>query len=181
MVRFLRIDAALVCLLAVACNTPPPRPWLKFEPAGPVKDWTTETSSDTLVGRFHGADVHLDLGNPETRVQVTVGNNTAAPIEFRIGPEAGSPGAIGEVLLRPLDGPPGVTGPPMLPYAGLQPQVVEAGWRGTFYLNEPLGRAVTLGQTFVLTVEARDASGKVQRRTLPLAAKNAGTIPLDKR
>jgi len=179
MARF-QIGAALVCLLAVACNTPPPRPWLRFEPVGNAKDWTSDASG-TLVGRFHGADVQLDLGNPETRVQVTVGNNTAAPIEFRIGPEAGSPGAIGEVLLRPLDGPPGVTGPPMLPYAGLQPQVVEAGWRGTFYLNEPLGRAVTLGQTFVLTVEARDASGSVQRRTLPLAAKNAGTIPLEKR
>ena len=180
MVRFLQIGAALVCLLAVACNTPPPRPWLRFEPVGALKDWTPD-GSGTLVGRFPGANVQLDLDNPETRVQVTVGNNTAAPIEFRIGPEAGSPGAIGEVLLRPLDGPPGVTGPPMLPYAGLQPQVVEAGWRGTFYLNEPLGRAVTLGQTFVLTVEARDASGAVQRRTLSLAAKNAGTIPLDKR
>ena len=179
MARF-QIGAALVCLLAVACNTPPPQPWLQFAPAGPVKDWTTDASG-TLVGRFHGADVALDLGSPETRVQVTVRNNTAAPVEFRIGPEAGSPGAIGEVLLRPLDGPPGVTGPPMLPYAGLQPQVVEAGWRGTFYLNEPLGRAVTLGQTFVLTVEARDASGEVQRRTLPLAARSAGTIPLDKR
>ena len=180
MVRFMQIGAVLVCLLAVACNTPPPRPWLQFAPAGPTKEWTTD-SSGKLVGRFHGADVALDLGNPDPRVQVTVANNTAAPIEFRIGPEAGSPGAIGEVLLRPLDGPPGVTGPEMLPYAGLQPQVVNAGWRGTFYINEPLGRAVTLGQTFVLTVEARDAEGTVQRRTLPLAAKSAGTIPLDKR
>jgi len=180
MVRFLRLGAALVCFLAVACNTPAPQPWLKFAPSGPTKEWTTD-SSGKLVGRFHGADVALDLDDPKTRVQVTVGNNTAAPVEFRIGPEAGSPGAIGQVLLRPLDGPPGVTGPPMLPYVGLQPQVVEAGWRGTFYLDEPLGRAVTLGQTFVLTVEARDASGTVQRRTLPLAAMNAGTIPLDKR
>ncbi|HZN38351.1 MAG TPA: hypothetical protein VFD82_06085 [Planctomycetota bacterium] len=180
MARFIQIGAALVCFLAGACNTPSPRPWLRFEPVETVKDWTTDAGG-TLVGRFHGADVHLDLANPETRVQVTVGNNTAAPIEFRIGPEAGSPGAIGEVLLRPIDGPPGVTGPPMLPYAGLQPQVVDAGWRGTFYLNEPLGRAVTLGQTFVLTVEARNASGAVQRRSLLLAAKNAGTIPLDKR
>ena len=180
MVRFIQIGAAFVCLLAVACNTPPPQPWLQFGPAGPVTGWTRDASG-TLVGRFHGADVELELGDPKTPVQVTVGNNTAAPIEFRIGPDAGSPGAIGEVLLRPLDGPPGVTGPPMLPYAGLQPQVVEAGWRGTFYLNEPLGRAVTLGQTFVLTVEARDASGAVQRRTVPLEARNAGPIPLDRR
>ena len=117
---------------------PPPQPWLKFDPVGPVKEWTTDASG-TLVGRFHGAEVALDLGDPKTRVQVTVGNNTAAPVEFRIGPEGGSPRAIGEVLLRPIDGPPGVTGPDMQPYAGLQPQVVNAGWRGTFYFNEPLG------------------------------------------
>ena len=67
----------------------------------------------------------------------------------------------------------------IVPYNGMQPIVVEGGWRGTFYLDMPLGREPVAGQYFVFAVEARDAAGKAERRTLPLIAKNAGTMPAD--
>ena len=180
MAKITRIGGVLMCFLVGACNTPPLRPWLRFEPAGP-SSWTTDASG-LLVGRLHGADVAIDLGRTQTRIQVVVKNTTPAPVEFRMGPEAGAPrNAIGEVLLRPLDGPPGSSAPDMMPYNGMQPQVVQGGWKGTFYIDAPLGRETTLGQQFVLTVEARNAAGAVERRTLPLRAVNAGTMPLDGR
>ncbi len=171
----------VVLALLVACNTPPPRPWLRFEPDG-KHDWTTG-SGDVLVGRLHGADVAIDLNRTETRVQVTVTNGTGAPLELRMGPEAGrAPRAsIGQVLMRPVDGPPGAAGPDMVPYNTMQPMVVEPGFRGTFYLDSPLGRDPVLGQFFVLTVEARNKAGDVDRRRLPLIATNAGTMPADAR
>ena len=168
----------LLCgwFLASACSTPPPRAWLRYKPAG-ATTWTTDESG-LLSGSFHGAPVTLDLGRRQTRVEVTVRNTPAAPIEFRMGPEATSPRqAIGEVLLRPLSGPPGVGGPDMIAYNAMQPLVVEPGWRGTFYLDAPLGREPGLGQYFVLTVEGRDGTGKCERRLLPLVATNAGTQP----
>jgi hypothetical protein len=177
--KFPGVVGVLMGVVMVSCSTPPPRPWLRFQPAGPT-NWTTDASG-LLVGRLHGADVAIDLNRTQTRVQVSVKNTTAAPIEFRMGPEAGAPrGAIGEVLLRPLS-PPAASGPDMMPYNGMQPMVVDGGWSGTFYLDTPLGRDPALGQYFVLTVEARNASGAVERRTLPLVAANAGTMPLDGR
>jgi hypothetical protein len=65
----------------------------------------------------------------------------------------------------------------MMPYVGMQPVVVQPGWQATFYIDSPLGREVIAGQYFVFAVEARDAAGKVERRTLPLIAANAGTMP----
>ncbi len=165
-----------VCWLFAACNTPPPRAWLRYAPAGPT-EWTADANG-LLTGTMHGANVAIDLGRTQTRVEVAVANPGTQPVELRMGPEAASPrAAIGEVLLRPLAGPAGVTGPDMLPYNSMQPILVEPGWRGVFYLDAPLGREPAIGQYFVLTVEARDPAGTCVRRTLPLVATNAGTMP----
>jgi hypothetical protein len=161
-------------VLLAACSMPPPKAWLRYEPAG-ATTWVA-TGDGKLGGSMHGAPVRIDLERQQTRVEVMVENTTGAPIELRMGPEGEKPkAAIGEVLLRPLQGPPGIGGPDMIPYVTMQPLVVEAGWRGTFYLDAPLGREPILGQYFVLTVEARDAAGTCERRTLPLQATNAGT------
>jgi len=174
-----RFALALPALLVVAaCNTAPPRTWLRYKPAGPT-EWKTEANG-LLTGTLHGVPVSIDLGRRQTRIQVTVRNASPGPVEFRMGPEASTARmAIGEVLLRPLTGLHGATGPDMLPYNSMQALVVDAGWGGEFYLDTPLGREPGLGQYFVLTVEARDAAGTVQRRTLPLIATNAGTMPAD--
>jgi len=179
MARFVtpgRCFALLPCLLVAACNIAPPRPWLRYEPAGPT-GWTKEADGQ-LSGTLHGAAIRIDLGRRQTRIQVTVENAGSAALEFRMGPEA-SPSrvAIGEVKLRPHAGPPGVPGPDIIPYNSMQPLMVEAGWSGIFYLDSPLGRDPGVGQYFVLTVEARDATGAVERRSLPLRATNAGTMP----
>ena len=167
-------------LLLAACNTPPPRPWLRFQPAGPT-NWTADESG-RLTARLHGAGVSIDLNRRETRIEVLVENSGAAPLEVRMGPEASAPrSAIGEVLLRPLGGPAGARGPDMMPYNGMQVVTVEPGWRGVFYLDAPLGRDPVLGQYFVLSVEVRDVAGLWDRRTLPLVAANTGTMPADGR
>jgi hypothetical protein len=168
------VGAALV----VACGTPPPRPWLRYQQDGPT---TWATNADGLYsGRLLGADVTMDLGKKQTRVEIVVQNGSPAPVEFRIGPDGGQPRvAIGEVLLRPLAGPASTGGPAMQPYNAQQPLVVEPGWRATFYLDSPLGREPVLGQYFVLAVEARNQAGGSDRRTLPLKAVNAGTMPAD--
>jgi hypothetical protein len=180
MAKQVGLGGVLFLSFVAACNTPPPRSWLRYEPngrhawvAGPDGQWLT---------RLHGVDVAMDLNRVQTRVQVTVTNSTSAPIEMRMGAEASSPrGAIGEVLLRALDNPVGVGGPDMVGYNSMQPMVVEAGWRGVWYLDYPLGREPVLGQQFVLTVEGRDAAGQTDRRSMPLIATNAGTMPTDRR
>lgn len=180
MTRWHVVGGVIGCFLLAACNTPPPRPWLRFRPAG-ATNWTT-SAEGLLVGRLHGSDVAIDLGKRETKILVTVANASGAAVEFRMGPEGAQPrAAIGEVLLRPLGGPPGAGGPDMLPYNCMQPLKVDAGWRGTFFVDVPLGRPVTVGQTFVFTVEARDAAGACERRALPLVAENFGTMPADGR
>lgn len=169
---------AIGALLLAACHTPPPRTWLRYQQEGPTQ-WGTDASG-LYAGRLHGADVTIDLGQKQTRIEVTVRNTTNAPVEFRMGPDAGQPRvAVGEVLLRPLDGPAGARGADTQPYNAMQPLVVEPGWRGTFYLDSPLGREPVFGQYFVFAVEARDAAGKNERRTLPLRAVIGGTIPAD--
>lgn len=169
-----------VSMLLAACNTPPPQTWLRFQPSG-QHTWTAGPEG-VWVTRMHGVDLALDLNRTQTRVQVTVTNTSGAPIELRMGAEASSPrGAIGEVLLRQIDGPAGVAGPDMLPYTAMQKVVVDAGWRGVFYLDSPLGRDPVLGTYFVFTVEGRNKSGDVERRSMPLTATNAGTMPVDRR
>lgn len=165
-------------LFAAACHTPAPRPWLRYARAGDT-DWK-QGDAGLLTATLHGAQVTVDLGQRQTRIEVRVDNGTAAPIEFRMGPEASSPrAAIGEVKLRPRSGPVGVPGPDIVPYNSMQRLVVDADWRGTFYLDTPLGREPGIGQYFVFTVEARDPAGACERRTLPLIATNAGTRPAD--
>jgi hypothetical protein len=168
----------LVCAVAhVSCGTPPPRPWLRFQPAG-ATNWA-KGPDGLFVGQLHGADVSVDLGKRQTRVEVVVANSGNKAVEFRMGPEGAAPrSAIGEVLLRPLGGVPGASGPDMLAYNCMQSVTVEPGWRGSFYLDAPLGREPKLGQYFVLTVEAR-ADGQWERRNLPLVAVNSGTMPAD--
>ncbi len=167
-------------LMLAACGTPPPRPWLRFQPAGRT-NWQM-LEAGMLGDRLHGTDVRVNLGKQDTRIEVVAENPTATPVEFRMGPEGASPRvAIGEVLLRPLaaGAPPG--GPDMAPYTCMQSVKVAPGWRGTFYLDAPLGRDPKLGQYFVLTVEARDPGGVCERRSLPLEAVNSGTMPADGR
>ena len=175
----LAVSSVLACLLGLAaCHTPPPRPWLRYEQDGPTQ-WGTNASG-LYAGRMHGAEVTIDVGKKQTRVEVVVANPTAAPVEFRIGPDGGQPRtAIGEVLLRRPGEPAGSAG--MQPYRAQQPLVVDAGWQATFYLDTPLGRDPVLGQYFVLSVEASDAAGTKERRTLPLRAVNAGTMSADGR
>ncbi|MBL9079119.1 MAG: hypothetical protein JNL08_16575 [Planctomycetes bacterium] len=169
----------MVLVGLAACGTPPPpRPWLRYQQDGPTT-WGTNPNG-LHAGNLHGAEVTIDLGRQQTRVQITIDNRGPAPVEFRIGPEGGAPRvAIGEVLLRQLDAPSGLGGPPIQPYTAQQPLAVESGWRATFYLDSPLGREPVLGQYFVLSVEARSAAGANERRTLPLRAIHAGTMPAD--
>jgi hypothetical protein len=169
-----------VVMLFAACNTPAPQPWLRFKPTG-QHNWAA--GSDGLwVTRLHGADVQLDLNRTQTRVQVTVTNSSVAPVEVRMGPEAASPkDAIGEYLVRALDGQAGIGGPDMQPYATMQRVSVQNGWRSTFYLDSPLGSEPVLGTYFVFTIEGRNAAGDVERRSMPLLATNAGMMPLDGR
>jgi hypothetical protein len=165
----------LLLVSVAACGTPPPRPWLRFQQDGRT-NWNNQDGTN-YTARLHGADLRLDLGRRQTRIELLVENSSAAPVEVRIGAEASQREmAVGEVLLRPLTG---VGGPPTKPYATMQPMIVEAGWRGTFFLDSPLGRDPIVGQFFVLTTEVRNQAGEVERRSLPLVATNAGTMPAD--
>jgi hypothetical protein len=167
------LAAVVIGSVVLASCGAPPRPWLRFAQEGPT-NWTAGEAG-TFVGRLHGADVVVDLGQKDTKVLVRVENRSRNAVEFRMGPEGGAPReAIGQVLLRPLSGPPG-PGADYVHYVSMQPMKVDADWRGEFHLDSPLGRDPQLGTYFVLTVEARDAAGTVERRTLPLAAVNSGT------
>lgn len=158
-----------------ACNTVPPRTWVRYQPTA-LTDWA-QGNDGLLVASFHGASVSVDLGRPQTPVEVTVSNTTGAPIEFCMGPDAARPnGPIGQVLLRPATLP-GVGGPDYLPYGTMQKVVVEPGWTGRFHLDRPLGREPSLMQFFVLRIEGRDPQGRCEQRTLPLQAINAGIVP----
>ena len=178
MVKISTLASLALPLVLLACATPAPRPWLRFQQDGPT-NWTA-TGEGTYAARMHGVDVTLDLNKTQTRVEVKLVNATSESVEFRMGESASLRNSIGEVLLRQVDGPPN-DGPPVRPYNSMQAIGLDAGWRGTFYLDTPLGREALLGQYFVLTVEARNSKGGVERRTLPLVAANAGTMPQDGR
>jgi len=60
----------------------------------------------------------------------------------------------------------------MEPYVNFKRITVEANWRGTFYVDSPLGRDIGLGTYLVFTVEAHDKKGDVERRKMPLLATN---------
>ncbi len=166
-----------LALAFAACNTPPPQAWLRLEPDG-AHNWAGSPQG-LWVARMHGADVTLDLNRTQTRIEVVVTNRSGAPVAVCMGAEAARPtGAVGDVLLRPLEG---IGGPDALPYNTMQKTVVETGWRGTFDINSPLGRDPVLGSYFVFTVEVRNGAGDVERRSIPLKATNSGTVPLGRR
>ena len=167
-------------LLLAACNTPPPRPWLRYSVSGRT-DLTTDAEG-RLCARLLGTAVTIDLSQPQTRILAVVGNPSTRAVEIRLGADAAAPrDAIGEVLLRPLSGPVSASAPDTMAYTNLQPMSIEGGWRGTFYIDTPLGRPVADGQGFVFAIEARDAAGNRERCTVPLKAGFAGTIPADGR
>lgn len=157
-------------VLLAGCGLEPPRSYLHFRQSGDTT-WVREADG-TYSASFFGAIASLRLDPRHTSVEVRIRNETAAPVEFRIGPEA-SPQvrAIGTVLLRPLHGPPG--GPDLMPYNSLQSQLVAPDWRATFYLDAPAGDAPGLGKILVLTVEGH-RDGRCERRILPLVATNSG-------
>ena len=158
-----------------ACAVPP-QPWLRYELVGRTD--LQPAGEGAFAGRLHGADFRVDLHRGQTRVQVTVENTATTPVTVALGPDAGQSGkAIGEVLVRELVG--GAPGPDMQPYAAMQPMVVESGHRATFFVDAPLGREPRLGQFLVFVIEARDAAGAVERRTLPIQVVQAGTLPPD--
>jgi len=163
--------------LVAACHTPPPRSWMRYELDGKT-EWS-KLGDGKFGGSCFGADVSIDLYNPDTRIHVVVENTSAEAVEFGIGPEVGgSGGAIGEVLLRQIDGA-AEGGPPMQSYSASQPLAVAAGWRATFFLDRPLGRDPKLGQYFVLGAKVEGADGESVRRYLPVVAKLSGTVPVD--
>jgi hypothetical protein len=169
MVKITWMGGVTVLVLA-ACNTPPPQPWLRFEPSG-QHNWTGGPDG-VWVARMHGADFSMDLNRKQTSIQVTVVNRSGQPVEVRMGAEASSPnGAIGGLLLRQLDA---VGGPDTLPYNTMQKAVIENGWRGTFDIDSPLGRDPQPGTFLEFTVEARNQKGDVERRRMPMQATNAG-------
>lgn len=171
----LRASIPFLLLLAVACNTPPPRPWLRFEPSG--SHVFRQTGPGQLEAEALGARLAVDLHRKDTQIRLELVNGTAQDLEVRVGPEAreNPTAAIGELQRRRLDGSRGEEVPDFVPYVALQPMPVLAGYRATFHLDNPLGREVVIGQYFVLVVEIRDAQGRRERRLLPLVATNAGT------
>ena len=165
-----------VLVLAAACAIAPVREWLRFHQDGPTN--LSAVDEGRYNGLVLGAAVTVDLMRGKPPVQVVVENVTTTAIDVLVGPDAAQLGVpIGEVLLRPLDGsvPSGPTDP--VPYTNQQSLRLEPGWRGTFYIDLPLGRPIVSGQSFTLQIEARTAAGGVDRRTLPLRAKPSGTMP----
>lgn len=164
--------SVLALLVVAACSSPPPRPSLRFQPAGPTA--MTAGANGLYVTRVHDVDVTVDLGRAQTRIQVTAENRTGKTATLQVGPDAGQPRLpIGELLLRPLAST-NPSGPAIVPYLGMTPVDLEDGWRATFYIDEPLGREPALGQYFVLSVEARVGEGPKERRTMPLIAGTSG-------
>lgn len=172
MTRTADVVLFLASFLVASCATNPPKARLHYQVAG---ESTWRRGADgALEDTFLGASVRLDLQPQQSLLEVTVRNTTEVPIEFRVGPDGMSPQPpIGELLLRQFT-PPSVTGPDVVAYICQSPVQVQPGWRAVFYLDAPFGRAPTVGQYLVFAVEARDAAGKRERRTVPLIAEVTG-------
>jgi len=167
------LAVGVLAMALASCTTPPPKSWLRFVPNG-AHDWAMGPQG-VWVTRMHGVDFSLDLQREQARIQVIVENRSPEPLVIRMGPEGSmTTNAIGEVLLRPIESPPGHGGPEMEPYVNLKRITVAANWRGTFYIDSPLGRDIGLGTFLVFTVEAHDTKGDIERRKMPLLATNAG-------
>lgn len=173
------VKNSCLCLVSLltfaACHTPLPRPWLRYELDGGT-EWSP-LGAGKFSGTIHGASISIDVYDPDTRILVLVENTGNQSLKFRVGPEAGgSKDAMGEVLLRQINGP-ADGGPDMQPYVLMQPLTIDSGWRATFYLDRPLGRDVQLGQYFVLGTECESAAGDRVRYVLPLMGKMGGAVP----
>jgi len=173
MVTFNRMGGACaLALLLAACQSPPPRPWLRYELDGRT-DWSQQ-GNGKFGGNLLGAEVTIDLYDQKTRILAVVENPTDKSMTVAFGPDAGAPDSvIGEVLLRQLDGP-AAGGPDMAPYVAMKPLALDGGWKATFFLDRPLGREVKLGQYFVLATEIVDAEGQRGRAQLPIVGKMGG-------
>lgn|GEM_PF-3129979 len=174
MADFTRIGAyAWLVLALVACQSSPPRPWLRYELDGPT-DWE-QLGGGRFGGNLNGAEVVISLNDPDTRVWVAVENRSEDSLSVSVGPDAGGDDApAGELLVRQIDGP-AAGGPAMTSYTAMEPVALDEGWRATFFLDRPLGRHIKLGQYFVLAVEVEDAAGGKQRAHLPVVGK-FGTV-----
>ena len=158
-----------LALLTTACHSPSPRPWLRYELDGPTD--LASLGSGRFEGVVQGAAVSISLADQETRVRAVLENRSDETVAVALGPHAGAPKeVIGEVLLRQLEGP-AVGASSMTAYAAMTPVAVEGGWRATFYLDQPVGREIKLGQYFVLAVQVEGAAGSRERVYLPLVAK----------
>jgi len=167
-----QLPLSALALLLASCQSPPPRPWLRYELDGPTE--LRQVRTGCFAGDVGGVEVSLDLHDQRTRLLATVENRGEGAVTVALGPDAGAPdSAIGEVLLRQVDGP-ASGGPDMRPYAAMAPQALDGGWRATFYLDRPLGRDIKLGQYFVFAVEVTDASGAKARARLPVVGKMGG-------
>jgi len=161
-------------IVLAACNTPPPKAWLRYEPSG-AHSWR-QTPDGQLEIEALGAKVSVDLNRTDTRIELAVRNSTGVDLTFRTGPAASETpsSAIGEIQRKPLEPGRGEEVQDYQPYLSMQDVEVRSGWQTTFYLDSPLGRDPVLGQYFVLMLEARDAAGHRERHTLPLVATNSG-------
>jgi len=173
------VSLCALALLVAACHSPPPRPWLRYELDGQTQ--LASLGGGRFGGDVQGAEVTVSLYEQRTRVQVLVENRTPDSLTVAVGPDAGVPdGAIGEVLLRQIDGP-AAGGPDMASYDAMAPLALDGGWRATFFLDQPLGRDIKLGQYFVFAVEVADAEGQKQRVQLPVVGKMGGVARREQR
>ena len=164
-----------LALLMTACHSPSPRPWLRYELDGPTE--LASVGGDRFEGDVQGATVSVSLADQQSRIYAVVENRSEESVAVAIGPHAGAPdGVIGEVLLRRLDGPV-AGGPSMTAYSAMKPVALAGGWRATFFLDQPLGREIKLGQYFVLAVQVESADGSRERAYLPVVAKMGGARP----
>lgn len=167
-----RSAAVLGAALFAACHVPGPSTGLRFSAADPG---SFAALSD---GRFRqelgGLTAVVDLGQRQTRLELTVENPGQREQVLKVGADAASAtAAIGEVWRRPLGAGAGEGVQEAMPYRAGDPVELPAGWRAVFFVDSPLGREPSLGQQLTFTVEVRDPqSGVHHHATLPLVATN---------
>jgi len=166
---------ALAGLWLAGCKNQPPSPGLRFEPTDP-SGWSREADG-RLRSACGPAVLWVDLHKTETRIELTVENNSGQPLTLKVGAESSSPtAAIGELWRRPIGSKSGEDVPEAVPYKAHQEAELRSGWRAVFYLDSPLGRDLVLGQFFLFTIDV-GAGAIRERRTLALMATNVPPPP----